>query len=90
MEGAGIDHGTNKKVNKLKIQNLRRRWLLMSIFKILMHVVAISKLPLSRGRQYHFFLILYPINIMAQKVIYHHVYIISKKVIYDSYHIIYP
>jgi hypothetical protein len=31
--------------------------------------------------------ILYPINIMAQKVIYYHVF---KKVIYDSYHIISP
>jgi hypothetical protein len=38
----------------------------------------------------NFFLISYHINIMAQKVIYMIVYIISKKVICDSYHIIYP
>jgi hypothetical protein len=56
---------------------------------LIMHTVQGVCRPHVRGRQYHFF-ILYPINIMAQKVIYYHVYIILKKVIYDSYHIISP
>jgi hypothetical protein len=63
----------------------------MASFSCEIKIFDEKRTPIGRGRQYHFLLlILYHINIMAQKVIYYHVNIISKKVIYDSDHIIFP